>query len=61
MRNLNNEKYLIAGNLSNNQVNFNMKQLGYKDFEIIVKNYEELEEDKLKPWECRMYKITKKV
>ena len=60
-RNLNNEKYLIAGNLSNNQVNFNMKQLGYKDFEIIVKNYEELEEDKLKPWECRMYKITKKV
>ena len=60
-RNLNNEKYLIAGNLSNNQVNFNMKQLGYKDFEIIVKNYEEVEEDKLKPWECRMYKITKKV
>ncbi len=60
-RNLNNEKYLIIGNLSNNQVNFNMKQLGYKDFEIIVKNYEELEEDKLKPWECRMYKITKKV
>ena len=60
-RNLNNEKYLIAGNLSNNQVNFNMKQLGYKDFEIIVKNYEEVEENKLKPWECRMYKITKKV
>ncbi len=60
-RNLNNEKYLIIGNLSNNQVNFNMNQLGYKDFEIIVKNYEEVEEDKLKPWECRMYKITKKV
>ncbi|MBN1469322.1 MAG: alpha-glucosidase [Fusobacteriaceae bacterium] len=60
-RNLNNEKYLIIGNLSNNQVNFNMKKLGYKDFEIIVKNYEEVEEDKLKPWECRMYKITKKV
>lgn len=60
-RNLNNEKYLIVGNLSNNQVNFNIKQLGYKDFEIIVKNYEEVEENKLKPWECRMYKITKKV
>ena len=65
-RELNDEKYIVITNLSNNEPKLPLEFMKFTDKKLIISNYDREKEfiNKeiyLKPWECRMYKIEKRI
>ena len=65
-RELSDEKYIVITNLSNNEPKLLLEFMKFTDKKLIISNYDREKEfiNKeiyLKPWECRMYKIEKRI